>query len=69
MISTSQGTDVNKSLNYYCNLEELFEGTLGGGGHINPVHLDLKEVAVPKYHKPFQVAKTHEDILKKELER
>ena len=40
-----------------------------GEFHTNPVHLDLKEGAVPKHHKPFPVAKIHEDTLKKELER
>ena len=40
-----------------------------GEFHINPVHLDLKEGAVPKHHKPFPVAKIHEVTLKKELER
>ena len=48
--------------------EDLFDGTLGGF-HTNPVHLDLKEGAVPKHHKPFPGAKIHEDTLKKELEQ
>ena len=32
-----------------------------GGFHTNPVHLDLKEGAVPKHRKPFPVAKIYED--------
>ena len=34
--------------------EDLFDGTLEEF-HTNPVHLDLKEGAVPKHHKPFPV--------------
>ena len=48
--------------------EILCDGTLGEF-HTNPVHLDLKEGAVPKHYKPFPVAKIHEDTPKKELER
>ena len=57
-----------KILNLLRQFEDLFDGTLGEF-HTNPVHLDLKEGAVPKHHKPFPVAKIHEVTLKKELER
>ena len=40
-----------------------------GEFHTKPVHLDLKEGAIPKHYKPFPAAKIYEDMLKKELER
>ena len=45
--------------------DDLFDDTFGEF-HTNPVH---KEGVVPKHHKPFPVAKIHENTLKKELER
>ena len=58
----------DRILNLLRQFEDLFDGTLGEF-HTTPVHLDLKEGAVPKHHKPFPVAKIHELTLKKELER
>ena len=52
-------TDVKKFLNYY--YKDLFDGTLGEFHTNPPVYLDLKEGAIPKHHKPFPVAKIHED--------
>ena len=56
-------------LNLLQQFEDLFDGTLVGEFHTNPVHLDLKDGEVPKHHKPFPVAKIHELTLKKDLEK
>ena len=55
-------------INLLNNYEELFDGTLGDM-NTSPVHLEVKEGAKPKHHKPFPVPKIHEMTLKKELKR
>ena len=64
-LSNKKQQQIINLLNKY---EELFDGTLGDM-NTSPVHLEVKEGAKPKHHKPFPVPKIHEMTLKKELKR
>ena len=64
-LSNNKQQQIINLLNKY---EELFDGTLGDM-NTSPVHLEVKEGAKPKHHKPFPVPKIHEMTLKKELKR